>query len=106
MPLIPVLPVLPAGPYAAVLGKGRAQDGHVGGNPTLAVWPKVTLAAFGYVDDHGAVPTATIPPQPIGLVGAPVDSFLCVSTERGGGRTQENECCEEFDFFSSLNHNL
>lgn len=104
MLLILILPVLPAGCYTAVLEKGRAQGGHVGGNPTLAVWPEVALAALGYVDDHGAVPTATIPLQPIGLVGAPLDSFLCVSTERGGGRTQENECCKEFGcfFFSPL----
>lgn len=109
MPLIPILLVLPAGCYTAVLGKGRAQDGHVRGNPTLAVWPEVAPAALGYVDDHGAVPTATIPPKPIGLVGAPVDSFLCVtcaSTERGGGKTQENECCNKFGLFSSLNCNF
>lgn len=88
MPLILILPVLPVGCHIAVLGKGRAQNGHVGGNPTLAVWPEVALAALGNVHDHGAVPTAAIPSQPIGLVGAPVNPFLhvtCVSTERGGG---------------------
>lgn len=81
----------------------------MGGSPTLAVWPKVALAALGYVDDHGAVPTATIPPQPIGLVGAPVDSFLrvtCASADRRGEKTQGNECCVEVWFFSSLNYNF
>lgn len=55
------------------------------GGPTLAVWPEVALAAFSCVDDHGAVPTAAIPPQAIGLVRAPVDPFLgivCASAER------------------------
>lgn len=90
-------------------GRGGAQAGHVGGSPTLAVWPEVALAALGYVDDHGAVPTATIPPQPIGLVGAPVDSFLrvtCASADREGGKnTGKWVLCGGLVFFS-LNYNF
>lgn len=82
--------------------------GGVGG-PTLAVWPKVALAALGCVDDHGAVPTAAVPPQPVGLVRAPVDPFLAIaraSAERGGKR-QEDECYGGgWGFFSSLNHSF
>lgn len=76
MPPIPALTVQPARRYVA---GGR-------GGPTLAVWPKVALAALDRVDDHGAVPTAAVPLQPIGLVCAPVDPFLgitCASAERG-----------------------
>lgn len=65
---------------------GRPQIGRGEGGPTLAVWPKVALAALGCVDDHGAVPTAAIPPQPIGPVRAPVDPFLgvaCAGVEEG-----------------------
>lgn len=55
----------------------------------MAVWPKVALAALGRVDDHGAVATAAVPPQPIGLVRAPVDPFLGItraSAETGWGK--------------------
>lgn len=88
MALIPILPVFPAGCYTTALGKGRAQDGRVGGNPTLAVWPEVALAALGYVDDHGAVPAAAVPPQPVGLVGARLDPFL---QPRVAARREERE---------------
>jgi len=54
---VPPAPGLAAQPLdAAQLGSGRS------GRPTLAVWPKVTLAALGRVDDHGAVPAAAVPP--------------------------------------------
>lgn len=85
MPPITALTVQPAGHYTAMLGEATGRRWG-GGIPTLAVWPKVALAALGRVDDHGAVPTAAVPPQPIGLVRAPVDPFLgiaCASTERG-----------------------
>lgn len=66
------------------------------GGPTLAVWPEVALAALGCVDEHGAVPAAPVPPQPVRLVCASVDPFLgitCGSAERG--KTQEDECYVE-----------
>lgn len=45
----------------------------------MAVWPEVALAALGRVDDHGAVPSAAVPPQPVGLVRAPLDPVLGIA---------------------------
>lgn len=42
----------------------------------MAVWPEVALAALGCVDEHGAVPAAPVPSQPVGLIRASVDPFL------------------------------
>lgn len=82
------------------LGSLLASDRE--GSPTLTVWPKVALAALGGVDDHGAVPTAAVPLQPVGLIGAPVDPFLgvvCAGADRRAEKTQEDECCVEVCLF-------
>lgn len=76
------------------------------GAPTLAVWPKVALAALGCVDDHGAGTTAAVPVQPVGLVHAPVGPFLGVSAESRGEKTQEDECYGGAWGFFSLNQFL
>lgn len=77
--------------------------GGVGG-PTLAVWPKVALAALGCVDDHGAVPAAAVPPQPVGLVRAPVDPFLAVARASAGGlgKDRKMSAMGRFGFFFPL----